>query len=141
MLTEVTTVLRAVRPLNEHEVTKRRIVDVLIRAMGSRSPLDTFETFQARKALKPEDYDRALHDIALVQGGKLVQDLLNELLRVDDCLSQNKLAVSDRDAFLTAITEHWARDMEETSNRLCYYLDRWGRALSQPRDAATGRFV
>jgi hypothetical protein len=118
MLTEVTTVLRAVRPLNKREVTKRRIADVLMRAMGSRSHLDTFETFQARKALKPEDYARALHDIALAQGVKLVQELLNELL-----------------------TEHLARDMEKTSNRLWYYLDRWGRALSQPRDAATGRFV
>ncbi len=129
MLTEVTkpegfdTVLQALIPLDvraslNRKVTKYRIGRALMRAMGFRSHLDTYETFQVRKALKPEEYARALHDIALEQGVRLVQELLNELL-----------------------TEHLAQDMEKTSNHLGHYLDRRGRALSQPRDAATGRFV
>ena len=39
---------------------------------------------EVRKALKPEDYARALHDIALAQGVKLVQEILNELLDAED---------------------------------------------------------
>ena len=77
MLTEVTTVLRGVRPLKRREVLKRRMVRILMRAMGSRSHLDTCET------LKPEDYAHAVHDIPLEEGVvKLFQELRDEPMQV-----------------------------------------------------------